>query len=726
MGTESRHALQAEIHEVDEYIAEVKARYLGATFRDLAEYNEVGGEIPLPWQVVAIADFPYGWDRESTNVLKHVARNGPRAGVHVVVIVDESSEMPHGVNLTELTENSLVVRNTKGAFRLDEPDLPAHSLTFDAVPRPSDWLPNLIDRLDVAWRRSAEVVVPLEGFKPRRVWTESAAKGITVPIGRSARRQDQFFEANEQRLVNTLVAGQVGTGKTVLLNAIILGTCWRYSPQEVQLYLLDFKEGLGFQVYRDLPHCRVLGLKSEPELGLEVLRELDNERRRRSRLFKQTPGAGGKTVNDIDSYSRATANDPTAEKVPRLLLIFDEFQELTAPAGGFGPDARALVKSLARLGREVGIHLVFATQTPRGSGLEGDTRSQFATRIVLFLEQADSTTVLSPNNSAATTLHRKGEAIYNNQAGDVDGNHRFQVGFMEKDELPRHVVQLARQAQRRGWSFQPQVYDGTQEPSPADAPQIQERLAKGAEPTRPMRLVGVLGAPVDLSHKHEEVGFVRQGGAHLLVVGKDFYQDERTDSAAGCILGACAGLALQAPRDSVHFRVANLMSTDRPNHSVPRALLRLPQQVTLGSRELEAWLTELADSISARSSDPKLRERTEVVVIFALHRASFIVFDFKPTPGAKALRRILQDGADVGIHLIAQAGDRASLLRRLQPRDLGTFGTRVVVSGGGGRQLFGPTFGPEECEPEYGWIERDEHLGSIRKFRPYALRANME
>lgn len=720
IGTESRQALKAEIGAVDEYIAEVKSQYLGALYEDLAAYNRVSGELPLPWQILAIADFPYGWDKDATDVLLHIARNGPRAGVHVAAIVDTSVALPHGINLDGIKRLSVVLQQEHNGFRINSDGFNGFRLKFDALPRPADWLSAVIARLNEAIEKSADVVVPLDGYRPRNLWTESAARGLLTPLGRSAKRQDQDFEVNQQRFVNTIVAGQVGTGKTVLLNTVILGLCWRYSPEELNLYLLDFKEGLGFQVFRRLPHCRVLGLKSEPELGIEVLRALEAEMRKRSRLFKATVGSDGRTVNDIEGYRSATAGKPEAEYLPRLLVVFDEYQELTVAQGGIGDAARQSITRLARLGREVGIHLLFATQTPRGAGIDGPTLAQFATRIVLFLEHADSTTVLSANNAGATTLHRKGEAIYNNQAGDVAGNRRFQVAFIEKDRLPKRVAELAVLASKQGWTERPMVYDGTKRPSPGNAPQVEHRLKEGPEPDMPLRLIGVIGSPVDLRKEHEEVAFVRQPGGHLLVVGKDLFEGDQSESAAGCVIAVCAGMALHAPERTLHFWVANWTSRDLPIHKVPNRLSLLPQECTIGAAELEQWLIALADSIPEREKNESLRRRSEIVVIYGLNRVRFVdLREFKPTEGAKALRRILQDGASVGIHVVAQCDDRASLVRRLENRDIMSFGTRVVVSGGGGRQLFDPKYGPEEIEPEFGWVERDDHLGTIRKFRTY-------
>src|SRR6185369_12256671 len=90
-----------------------------------------------------------------------------------------------------------------------------------------------------------------------------------------------------------LVGGRSGAGKTAFLINVLYGLGARYSPHELALYLLDFKEGVSFAEFvptrRDrtwLPHARAVGVESDREYGLAVLRELDAEMTCRSVAYK--------------------------------------------------------------------------------------------------------------------------------------------------------------------------------------------------------------------------------------------------------------------------------------------------------------------------------------------------------------------------------------------------------------------------------------------------------
>ncbi len=84
---------------------------------------------------------------------------------------------------------------------------------------------------------------------------------------------------------HVLVAGRTGSGKSTLLHALIVNVALNYSPDEVELYLIDFKKGVEFKVYAtyNLPHASVVAIESEREFGISVLQRLDKELRERGR-----------------------------------------------------------------------------------------------------------------------------------------------------------------------------------------------------------------------------------------------------------------------------------------------------------------------------------------------------------------------------------------------------------------------------------------------------------
>lgn len=247
-------------------------------------------------------------------------------------------------------------------------------------------------------RRLAEAAddssaVTFADLLPPRRWAESAGAGLRTVLGRAGRKP--VTVAFDDATPHWLVGGRTGAGKTVLLLDVLYGLAARYSPAELRLMLLDFKEGVSFTEFvptpRDeswLPHARAVGIESDREYGVAVLRELRAELTRRAELLKR------------HGVSRLADLPPNA-RPPRIVTVVDEFHVLFAGNDALARQAVDLIEELARKGRSYGLHLVLASQSTTGiEALYGRAEAifgQFPLRIALPGGDA----VLDPRNDAA-------------------------------------------------------------------------------------------------------------------------------------------------------------------------------------------------------------------------------------------------------------------------------------------------------------------------------------
>src|SRR5438132_1543020 len=134
-------------------------------------------------------------------------------------------------------------------------------------------------------------------------WRGDSRSGLSLPLGRAGATARQLLTLGQGTSQHVLIAGKTGSGKSTLLHVLIVQLALRYSPSEVELYLIDFKKGVEFKTYavNALPHARVVAIESEREFGLSVLQRLDAELVRRGELFRN---AG---VNDLPSYRNLDA-----------------------------------------------------------------------------------------------------------------------------------------------------------------------------------------------------------------------------------------------------------------------------------------------------------------------------------------------------------------------------------------------------------------------------------
>ncbi len=221
-----------------------------------------------------------------------------------------------------------------------------------------------------------------------------------MPLGKAGATKRQHLALGQGTSQHVLIAGRTGSGKSTLMHALITNLALNYSPDEIELYLIDFKKGVEFKVYAtfDLPHARVVAIESEREFGISVLQRIDAEMRIRADRFRE---AG---VQDIHGYRDTPGTPP----LPRILLIVDEFQEFFVEEDKLAQEAALLLDRLVRQGRAFGIHCHLGSQSLGGAfTLARSTLGQMAVRIALQCSEVDSHLILSEQNPAARLLSRR-------------------------------------------------------------------------------------------------------------------------------------------------------------------------------------------------------------------------------------------------------------------------------------------------------------------------------
>lgn len=238
---------------------------------------------------------------------------------------------------------------------------------------------------------------------------------------------------------HALIAGQVGAGKSTLLHTIIMSTLLNYSPDEAQLYLVDFKEGVEFKTYSklNLPSVKVVAIDCEREFGLNILKELQKEMKRRYDLFKREADR-----EEISEYRKITG-----VKMPKLLVVFDEVQELfRGSSDNTNKECEDLLGELLTLGRAAGIHIILASQNFNLiPSLKPVLFAHAAIRIAIKGSEDSARSVLGDNNSGAKQLQdgAAGAAVFNDASGKESANVIFQVGYLEKDKRASFLNKLS-------------------------------------------------------------------------------------------------------------------------------------------------------------------------------------------------------------------------------------------------------------------------------------------
>lgn len=194
---------------------------------------------------------------------------------------------------------------------------------------------------------------------------------------------------------HTLIAGSTGSGKSVLMQNIILGISATNTPEQARIVLIDPKQGVDYFVFEDLPHLDG-GVIDNQEIATQRLTELVAEMDRRYARFKVA------RVSNLTSFN---AKVPTAERLPTICLIHDEFAEWML-TDDYKEAVSSVVQRLGDKARAAGIYLVFAAQRPDAYVMPMQLRANLGNRLILRVDSEGTSEIALGEKGAERLLGR--------------------------------------------------------------------------------------------------------------------------------------------------------------------------------------------------------------------------------------------------------------------------------------------------------------------------------
>lgn len=232
---------------------------------------------------------------------------------------------------------------------------------------------------------------------------------------------------------HTLVAGITGSGKSVLMQNIILSIAATRSPAEAHIYLIDPKFGVDYRPLDELPHVEVGsgGIIDDPHAAVHVLEGLVDEMNRRYELFKAA------RVPNVHAYRRSTGN-----QLPILWIVHDEFADWMQ-TDDYRDAVPNIVGRLSVKARAAGIFLLFAAQRPDKDVMPMQLRSQLGNRLILKVDNAATAEIaMGTKNSGAERLLGRGHMLA--KTGDTPEAVFAQVPYIDIERVVPQLVRLIR------------------------------------------------------------------------------------------------------------------------------------------------------------------------------------------------------------------------------------------------------------------------------------------
>ncbi len=390
--TESKEIEEALKH-LYEYL-KVNLQEKLAGYKDFAHYNENATDrLPLKALFLSGVD---ALSKDAFYYLEKIMRFGSKNGVLSFVNLESEKNNQSAEDLKRYAE---FFKDRTSFERLKYLSVEV----IDDQGIKSQHMQDFADEIKAYYKQKKEVKRELKDLqRDKEFWTKSSQYEVSVPVGWDINHKEVCFEiGNAQN--HTLICDHSGSGKSNFLHVLIQNLAFYYDPDEVQLFLLDYKEGVEFNAYvadPTLEHARLVSVASSVGFGMSFLSWLCDEIKKRSELFKQFK------VKDLSDYRKH-------EKMPRLIVVVDEFQVLFSDKKGKDEVERSL-NTLLKKGRSYGVHLVLATQTMRGGEIDSSIKAQIANRIALPMDAEDSSKIL--DDDVACELVRP-EGIFNNNGG---------------------------------------------------------------------------------------------------------------------------------------------------------------------------------------------------------------------------------------------------------------------------------------------------------------------
>jgi DNA segregation ATPase FtsK/SpoIIIE, S-DNA-T family len=225
------------------------------------------------------------------------------------------------------------------------------------------------------------------------------------------------------KMPHLLVAGSTGSGKSVWINSLLVSLLYKYSPQDLQLLLVDMKR-VELKLYDGIPHL-LSPVITDAEKAINALKWSVLEMEKRYKLLETY---GKRNIVDYNAFAK-TQNDIEIQEMSYIVFIMDELGDLMMLAKN---EVEPIIVRLTQMSRAVGIHLVLGTQRPDTGVVTGLIKANVPSRIAFAVaSQIDSRVIL--DQMGAEKLLGQGDGLFMSPSSMKAV--RFQGAYVEEKEV---------------------------------------------------------------------------------------------------------------------------------------------------------------------------------------------------------------------------------------------------------------------------------------------------
>lgn len=388
-------------------------------YGDVVKYNESKKKVVVPYDVVVITDY-----QKCLNEMRDIDalfENGHKGGIYFVLMNNLDFKNDRDIDTLLALENFYQILNVENYG----------NYTKNAIIHCSPILDNPIlakacfSYINEGAALPKVVAASVDHDKMLAGGFASIDKAMVIPIGSSEKGDLVDFRLDTISHIHCFIIGQSGTGKSVFLHDVIIGAMSKYSPDELELYLMDFKiGGVEFNRYKNEKHVKALLVdNSDIQITLEILRDISNKMRERGKMLRDSG------VSNIVEYNQLNPD----KKMPRIVFIADEchvmFPTMNSKEVKLYREISEILSKIAKEGRSQGVHLVLATQTIAQAEIPSEVINNISDFYLLKCASGDSERLVS-GSSETTGQLKTGQVLHH----DIDNDVVFKSTYLPTKE----------------------------------------------------------------------------------------------------------------------------------------------------------------------------------------------------------------------------------------------------------------------------------------------------
>lgn len=622
-------------------------------YGDVAKYNDSKNRVVVPYDVVVINDYQKCVNEMSD--LDALFENGHKGGIYFFLMNNLDFKSDRDIDslmalkdFYQVLEAENFGNYSKDAFIRCTPILDTPILAkacFNYINEGAE-LPQV-------------AVASVDYDKILSKGFETIGKAMVIPVGSSENGELVDFTIDTVSHIHCFIIGQSGTGKSVFLHDVIIGAMAKYSPDELELYLMDFKiGGVEFNRYRNEKHVKALLVdNSDIQITLEILRDISNKMRERG---KQLRASG---VSNIVEYNQV---NPT-KKMPRIVFIADEchvmFPTMNSKDTKLYREISEILQKIAKEGRSQGVHLVLATQTIAQAEISSEILNNISDFYLLKCSPSDSERLVRGSVDTTSGL-KTGQVLHH----DIDHDVVFKSTYLPTSqtlEIIKKINDKTKASKNEQFYFVgSQIFEIDDE--------VKNLLIEKGDAISFGRSIDTKMEPVVIPLRNEYADNVMLFGIN------DEEQVSRTTMASI--------KSLRISNKNIKIKVINCLSAEQRNTTKKLNDWENKGEIELlNPQNCGGELVNIANSIMERTAEPtvlyilgqeRFRElRMDMEIAFTKPTVAADDFGFDSsmfTAGdsgsmnfnsyQKAIEYILKNGAEVGVHVILQIDKPKQLL----------------------------------------------------------------